>query len=40
MPTHVAVVFDYSGKSFRNDIYPTTRATAPSRRTNSFRSSR
>ncbi|MCB1367334.1 MAG: DNA polymerase I [Rhodobacteraceae bacterium] len=28
-PTHVAVVFDASGKSFRNDIYPAYKANRP-----------
>ncbi|MAM63932.1 DNA polymerase I [Maritimibacter sp. UBA3975] len=28
-PTHVAVIFDYSGKSFRNDIYPEYKANRP-----------
>ncbi|GHE90289.1 DNA polymerase I [Aliiroseovarius zhejiangensis] len=28
-PTHVAVVFDYSGKSFRNDMYPLYKANRP-----------
>ncbi len=28
-PTHAAVVFDYSGKSFRNDIYPEYKAHRP-----------
>ncbi len=28
-PTHVAVIFDYSGKSFRNDIYPEYKAHRP-----------
>ena len=28
-PTHVAVIFDYSGKSFRNDIYPKYKAQRP-----------
>lgn len=28
-PTHVAVIFDYSGKSFRNDIYPAYKANRP-----------
>ncbi|WP_371168573.1 DNA polymerase I [Aliiroseovarius sp. 2305UL8-7] len=28
-PTHVAVIFDYSGKSFRNDIYPLYKANRP-----------
>ncbi|MZR12340.1 DNA polymerase I [Maritimibacter sp. DP07] len=28
-PTHVAVIFDYSGKSFRNDIYPDYKANRP-----------
>ena len=27
--THVAVIFDYSGKSFRNDIYPLYKAQRP-----------
>ena len=29
MPTHVAVVFDYSGKSFRNDIYSDYKGHRP-----------
>ena len=28
-PTHVAVVLDYSGRSFRNDIYPQYKAHRP-----------
>jgi DNA polymerase-1 len=28
-PTHFAVIFDYSGKSFRNDIYPEYKAHRP-----------
>ena len=28
-PTHFAVIFDYSGKSFRNDIYPDYKAHRP-----------
>ncbi len=28
-PTHVAVIFDYSGKSFRNDLYPAYKANRP-----------
>ncbi len=28
-PTHAAVVFDYSGKSFRNDIFPEYKAHRP-----------
>ncbi|MFQ5623758.1 MAG: DNA polymerase I [Paracoccaceae bacterium] len=28
-PTHAAVIFDYSGKSFRNDIYPGYKAHRP-----------
>ena len=28
-PTHVAVIFDYSGKSFRNEIYPAYKANRP-----------
>ncbi len=28
-PTHVAVIFDYSGKSFRNDLYPLYKAQRP-----------
>jgi DNA polymerase-1 len=28
-PTHVAVIFDYSGKTFRNDIYPEYKAQRP-----------
>jgi DNA polymerase-1 len=28
-PTHLAVIFDYSGKSFRNDIYPQYKAHRP-----------
>jgi len=28
-PTHVAVIFDYSGKSFRNQIYPEYKANRP-----------
>ncbi len=28
-PTHVAVVFDYSSKTFRNDIYPDYKANRP-----------
>ena len=29
MPTHVAVVFDYSGKSFRNDLYSDYKGHRP-----------
>ena len=28
-PTHLAVIFDYSGKSFRNDFYPDYKAHRP-----------
>jgi DNA polymerase-1 len=28
-PSHLAVIFDYSGKSFRNDIYPEYKANRP-----------
>ncbi len=28
-PTHVAVVFDYSGHTFRNDMYPAYKANRP-----------
>jgi len=28
-PTHLAVIFDYSGKSFRNEIYPDYKAHRP-----------
>ncbi|RYH08294.1 DNA polymerase I [Tropicimonas sp. IMCC6043] len=28
-PTHAAVIFDYSGKSFRNEIYPDYKANRP-----------
>ncbi|MGR3617214.1 MAG: DNA polymerase I [Paracoccaceae bacterium] len=28
-PTHVAVIFDYSGKSFRNDLYDKYKANRP-----------
>ncbi|WP_404400631.1 DNA polymerase I [Pelagibacterium halotolerans] len=28
-PTHIAVIFDYSGKSFRNDLYPQYKAHRP-----------
>jgi DNA polymerase-1 len=28
-PTHVAVIFDYSGKSFRNEMYPAYKANRP-----------
>ena len=28
-PTHVAVIFDYSGKSFRNEIFPEYKANRP-----------
>jgi len=28
-PTHVAVIFDYSGKTFRNDMYPKYKANRP-----------
>jgi hypothetical protein len=29
--THVAVIFDYSGKTFRNDLYPLYKAQRPAR---------
>ena len=32
VPTHFAVIFDYSSKTFRNDLYPNTRPTARRRR--------
>ena len=28
-PTHLAVIFDYSAKTFRNDIYPAYKANRP-----------
>ncbi len=28
-PTHLAVIFDYSGKSFRNDLYPDYKGNRP-----------
>ncbi|HEY8595311.1 MAG TPA: DNA polymerase I [Devosiaceae bacterium] len=28
-PTHIAVIFDYSGKSFRNEFYPEYKAQRP-----------
>ena len=28
-PTHLAVIFDYSGKSFRNEMYPEYKAHRP-----------
>jgi len=28
-PTHIAVIFDYSGKTFRNDFYPEYKAHRP-----------
>ncbi|MFQ5567589.1 MAG: DNA polymerase I, partial [Paracoccaceae bacterium] len=28
-PTHLAVIFDYSGRSFRNDLYPDYKANRP-----------
>ncbi|HSF96975.1 MAG TPA: DNA polymerase I, partial [Thermohalobaculum sp.] len=28
-PTHLAVIFDYSGRSFRNDMYPEYKAHRP-----------
>jgi len=28
-PTHLAVIFDYSGRSFRNDLYPEYKAHRP-----------
>ncbi len=28
-PTHLAVILDYSGKSFRNDVYPEYKANRP-----------
>ncbi|MCI2394173.1 DNA polymerase I [Aliiroseovarius sediminis] len=28
-PTHVAVIFDHSGKTFRNDLYPAYKANRP-----------
>ncbi len=28
-PTHIAVIFDYSGKSFRNEFYPQYKAQRP-----------
>ena len=39
-PTHLAVVFDKSEKTFRNEIYPDYKAHRPTRRTTSFRNSR
>ena len=40
-PTHLAVVFDKSEKTFRTDFYPRIQgAPAGRRRTTSFRSSR
>ncbi|MDO8884164.1 5'-3' exonuclease H3TH domain-containing protein, partial [Pseudotabrizicola sp.] len=29
VPTHIAVIFDYSSKTFRNDIYPAYKANRP-----------
>ncbi|MDP4031343.1 MAG: DNA polymerase, partial [Pseudorhodobacter sp.] len=29
VPTHIAVIFDYSSKTFRNDIYPAYKAHRP-----------
>ncbi len=29
VPTHIAVIFDYSSKTFRNDIYPLYKANRP-----------
>ncbi len=29
--THIAVVFDYSGRTFRNEMYPAYKANAPPR---------
>src|SRR6218665_1029184 len=29
VPTHMAVIFDYSGKSFRSDLYPEYKAHRP-----------
>ncbi|MBW7921547.1 MAG: DNA polymerase I [Rubellimicrobium sp.] len=28
-PTHIAVIFDFNGKSFRNDLYPDYKANRP-----------
>jgi len=28
-PTHIAVIFDHSGKSFRNDLYDKYKANRP-----------
>ena len=39
-PTHLAVVFDKSEKTFRSDFIPNTRRTGRTRRKISFRSSR
>ena len=38
-PTHLAVVFDKSEKTFRTDYYPNTRRTGPKRRTTCGRNS-
>ncbi len=39
-PTHVAVVFDYSGHTFRNEMYPAYKANRPPRPRTWCRSSR
>jgi len=38
-PTHLAVIFDYSSKTFRNDSTRNTRPTGPNHRPTSVRSS-
>jgi 5''-3'' exonuclease (including N-terminal domain of PolI) len=39
-PTHAAVIFDHSGKTFRNDLYPAYKANRPPRPRTSYRNSR
>ena len=39
-PTHMAVIFDAKGKTFRDDLYPEYKASARPRPKNSSRNSR